>query len=139
MVSVQMAEPQLLSTLTCPHCGHHATEHMPTDACVVVYDCTGCGERLKPLPGHCCGVLLLWFSSVPAGPAERGAVMLVAAAMNRLDDARFVLLRRFARRPLNLSQSIERVVRLPKGFAAEPGPVKLYPFQKVIVDSRRAP
>jgi hypothetical protein len=45
---------QAESTLTCPKCGHQAVETMPTDACQVVYDCKGCGERLKPLAGDCC-------------------------------------------------------------------------------------
>src|SRR4029450_9564063 len=30
----------LNATLTCPHCGHDA-HVMPTDRCVVVYDCSG--------------------------------------------------------------------------------------------------
>jgi hypothetical protein len=45
---------QLESTLTCPHCGHQATETMPTDAYQFFYDCGGCGARLKPKPGDCC-------------------------------------------------------------------------------------
>jgi hypothetical protein len=49
-----MADPVLLSTLTCPHCGKQQTETMPTNACQFFYDCTGCGELLKPLPGDCC-------------------------------------------------------------------------------------
>ncbi|WP_247296452.1 GDCCVxC domain-containing (seleno)protein [Bradyrhizobium sp. 87] len=44
----------LNSTITCPKCGHAAAEVMPTDACQFFYDCKGCGERLKPLPGDCC-------------------------------------------------------------------------------------
>ena len=43
--SGRMAEPQLQSTLTCPHRGHQATETMPTDACAAVYDCKGCGRH----------------------------------------------------------------------------------------------
>jgi hypothetical protein len=42
------------STITCPKCGHRATEKMPTDACQFFYNCKGCGERLKPKPGDCC-------------------------------------------------------------------------------------
>jgi hypothetical protein len=42
------------STITCPHCGHQATEAMPTDACQFFYDCKGCGVMLKPKPGDCC-------------------------------------------------------------------------------------
>jgi hypothetical protein len=45
---------QARSTLTCPHCGHQATETMPTDACQYFYDCQGCGAVLKPKPGDCC-------------------------------------------------------------------------------------
>ena len=41
--------PQLQSTITCPNCGYQATEVMPTDACVALYDCNGCGETLKPI------------------------------------------------------------------------------------------
>ncbi|HYS45526.1 MAG TPA: GDCCVxC domain-containing (seleno)protein, partial [Rhizomicrobium sp.] len=29
----------LESTITCPVCGHQATEVMPTDACQFFYDC----------------------------------------------------------------------------------------------------
>ncbi len=35
----------------------------------------------------------------------------------------------------SLSQWIERVVRLPQGLAAEPGPVTLWPYQRAIADS----
>ena len=65
-----MAEPQLQSTLTCPHCGHQATETMPTDACVFFYDCKGCGEKLKPLPGSCC--VFCSYGSVPCPPIQEG-------------------------------------------------------------------
>jgi hypothetical protein len=42
------------ATLTCPYCGHRAAERMPTNACLVFYDCHGCGRTLRPLPGDCC-------------------------------------------------------------------------------------
>ena len=42
------------STITCPACGHAATEAMPANACQFFYDCKGCGARLKPRPGDCC-------------------------------------------------------------------------------------
>ncbi|MDE3747861.1 GDCCVxC domain-containing (seleno)protein [Methylobacterium komagatae] len=45
---------QLQSTLTCPNCGHQATETMPTDACQFFYECTGCGALLRPNAGDCC-------------------------------------------------------------------------------------
>ena len=49
--------PQLQSTITCPNCGYQATEVMPTDACVALYDCNGCGETLKPLPLLVCDLV----------------------------------------------------------------------------------
>ncbi len=42
------------ATITCPACGTHAREAMPTNACQHFYPCTGCGEMLKPMPGDCC-------------------------------------------------------------------------------------
>ncbi len=44
----------LESTITCPACGHRATETMPTDACQFFYDCKGCKTVLKPKAGDCC-------------------------------------------------------------------------------------
>ena len=61
--SCMVAQPQLQSTLTCPLCGHQATETMPKDACVAFYDGKGCGETLKPLPGSCC--VFCSYGSVP--------------------------------------------------------------------------
>ena len=63
-----MVEPQLQSTLTCPHCGHQTTETMPTDACQYFYDCKGCGALLKPLPGDCC--VFCSYGSVPCPPVQ---------------------------------------------------------------------
>ena len=42
------------STITCLACGHQATETMPTDACVYVYECKACRVALKPKRGDCC-------------------------------------------------------------------------------------
>lgn len=44
----------LESVLTCPSCGVQASESMPENACQYFYECTGCGERLKPRAGDCC-------------------------------------------------------------------------------------
>ena len=49
-----MSEIVEFSTIKCPHCGHTARERMPTDACQFFYDCTDCGELLKPNAGDCC-------------------------------------------------------------------------------------
>ncbi|MDI9847427.1 GDCCVxC domain-containing (seleno)protein [Rhodoblastus sp. 17X3] len=43
-----------LSTITCPSCGHRATEMMPVDACQTSYECKGCGIVLRPKPGRDC-------------------------------------------------------------------------------------
>jgi hypothetical protein len=65
-----MAELQLQSVLTCPHCGHQAMETMPANACVAFYDCKGCGKTLKPLPGSCC--VFCSYGSVPCPPIQQG-------------------------------------------------------------------
>jgi hypothetical protein len=44
----------LNSTVTCPYCGHKAHEVMPTDRCVVVYDCPACARTLRPKAADCC-------------------------------------------------------------------------------------
>lgn len=59
---------QLKSTITCPHCGHRATEAMPTDACQVVYDCPKCGATLRPQAGDCC--VFCSYGSVPCPPVQ---------------------------------------------------------------------
>src|ERR1044072_743509 len=43
------------SVMTCPRCGTAKTEGMPTDACQISYECTGCGMKLRPKSGGCCG------------------------------------------------------------------------------------
>ena len=58
----------LQSTLTCPHCGHQVTETMPTDACQFFYDCTGCGEMLRPKSGDCC--VFCSYGNVPCPPVQ---------------------------------------------------------------------
>ncbi|MCH8903531.1 MAG: hypothetical protein IIA45_06420 [Bacteroidetes bacterium] len=47
-------EVTLLSTITCPHCGHKKQETMPEDACQFFYECESCHEVIKPLEGDCC-------------------------------------------------------------------------------------
>jgi hypothetical protein len=62
-----MIEPT--STLTCPQCGHRATETMPTDACQYFYDCRGCGAVLKPKFGDCC--VYCSYGDVPCPPIQQ--------------------------------------------------------------------
>jgi hypothetical protein len=61
----------LNATLTCPYCGHHAHEGMPTDRCVVVYDCPACAPNAEAKEGRLLCVLLLRGSSVPLDPGRR--------------------------------------------------------------------
>lgn len=64
-----MREPQRSSTLTCPQCGHRATETMPVDACWFWYDCHGCGELLAPRRGDCC--VFCSYGTVPCPPIQQ--------------------------------------------------------------------
>src|SRR5690348_4954435 len=59
---------QLVSVISCPICGHKASETMPTDVCQFFYDCEGCGTRLKPKPGDCC--VFCSYGSVPCPPVQ---------------------------------------------------------------------
>ncbi|MGH6890824.1 MAG: GDCCVxC domain-containing (seleno)protein [Dongiaceae bacterium] len=60
---------ELRSTITCPECGHRATETMPTDFCQYFYDCKRCGAQMKPKTGHCC--VFCSFGSVPCPPVQQ--------------------------------------------------------------------
>ncbi|CCE10379.1 conserved hypothetical protein [Bradyrhizobium sp. STM 3843] len=58
----------LESVITCPHCATAKSETMPTDACQFFYECTGCGERLRPKAGDCC--VFCSYGSVPCPPIQ---------------------------------------------------------------------
>jgi hypothetical protein len=58
----------LESVITCPHCGTAKSESMPTDACVFLYDCTGCGERLWAKSGDCC--VFCSYGTAPCPPIQ---------------------------------------------------------------------
>ncbi|MEX3008578.1 GDCCVxC domain-containing (seleno)protein [Hoeflea sp. TYP-13] len=60
----------LQSDITCPQCGHVASETMPTDACQWFYDCKGCGTLLKPKKGDCC--VFCSYGTVPCPPIQQG-------------------------------------------------------------------
>jgi YHS domain-containing protein len=60
---VPAEEAVLVSTITCPKCGHRRVEAMPTDACIHFYECSGCHTTLRPKPGHCC--VFCSYGSVP--------------------------------------------------------------------------
>jgi hypothetical protein len=54
-VKIQRAEVMILeSIITCPHCSVAKSETMPTDACRLLYECHGCGARLRPKAADCC-------------------------------------------------------------------------------------
>lgn len=56
-------QPELRSEITCPQCGHHKTETMPTDACQFFYECEGCHTLLRPKAGDCC--VFCSYGSIP--------------------------------------------------------------------------
>ena len=60
----------LESVITCPACGHSQTETMPTNACVVFYDCPDCKTKLSPKQGDCC--VFCSYGSVPCPPIQTG-------------------------------------------------------------------
>ncbi|WP_081784666.1 GDCCVxC domain-containing (seleno)protein [Nitratireductor aquibiodomus] len=57
-----------VSTITCPVCGHRATETMPTDACQYFYECNSCGNTIKPRAGDCC--VFCSYGDVPCPPVQ---------------------------------------------------------------------
>jgi len=64
---------ELTSVVTCPICRHQAVESMPVNACLVFYECKGCGTLLKPKQDECC--VFCSYGSAPCPPiqAERAA------------------------------------------------------------------
>ncbi|WP_304517284.1 GDCCVxC domain-containing (seleno)protein [Cecembia rubra] len=60
----------LLSTITCPECGHRKDETMPTDACQFFYECELCGKVIKPKLGDCC--VYCSFGTVKCPPIQEG-------------------------------------------------------------------
>ena len=67
-------DPTVVTTsiLTCPVCGAHHAERMAGDACQFFYQCSSCGETLRPKPGDCC--VFCSYGSIPCPPVQqRGA------------------------------------------------------------------
>jgi hypothetical protein len=56
------------SIITCPLCGTAKSERMRTDACRIVYECTGCHMTLRPKLGDCC--VFCSYGSVPCPPIQ---------------------------------------------------------------------
>lgn len=47
-------ENSITSDITCPECGHTATETLPTEVCVIKYNCKNCQAILTPDENDCC-------------------------------------------------------------------------------------
>lgn len=47
-------EITIQSEITCPKCGHKKKEIMPTDVCVIKYNCEKCQTEMRPQDGDCC-------------------------------------------------------------------------------------
>jgi len=56
-------EIQLESVIRCPKCGHMRQETMPSDFCLIRYQCAACGSILAPKQGDDC--VFCSFGSVP--------------------------------------------------------------------------
>ena len=65
-----MSAPRVIlqSVVTCPHCGVASTETMPTNACLVFYECRNCKVLLRPNRGDCC--VFCSFGSVKCPPVQ---------------------------------------------------------------------
>ena len=57
------------SILTCPACGSAHAEVMPENACVHFYECSSCGNSLRPREGDCC--VFCSYESVECPPKQR--------------------------------------------------------------------
>ena len=44
----------VVSEITCPKCGHKEMENMPTDVCLLSYECKHCKTVLTPKGEDCC-------------------------------------------------------------------------------------
>lgn len=71
---------ELRSTITCPACGHQATEAMPTDSCEYFYECKGCGALLRPKAGDCCVFCSFGSAACPPMQQERAGGQTSATA-----------------------------------------------------------
>ena len=84
-----MSDVQLTSMLTCPVCGHRASEAMPTDACQYFYECRGCHAVLRPKAGDWLRVLLLRLATLSAdtGGARRRCFTIVLRGPGQLNNS----------------------------------------------------
>src|SRR5271168_123770 len=61
-----------VSMLTCPVCGHEASEMMPTDSCQYFYECAGMQNPAEAEGGRLLRVLFLRGRAVPADSGSAG-------------------------------------------------------------------
>jgi hypothetical protein len=73
----------LNATLTCPHCGHKAHEVMPTDRCIVVYDCPACARPLRPKVPDCC--VFCSYADRPCPPVQDSTPRTVSWVFKRAE------------------------------------------------------
>ncbi len=77
-----------VSVIKCPVCGFSAAEQMPSDRCVFLYRCDGCGAILRPKAGDCC--VFCSYGSVPCpSKQEDSAAALSAEEQPRRHRPRF--------------------------------------------------
>ena len=60
---------KLASTVRCPECGFQSKEQMPTDFCLIRYECKLCGHIMTPTEGKCC--IFCSFGDVPCPPVQK--------------------------------------------------------------------
>lgn len=65
----QGASVVLESTVTCPNCGHQKKETMPTESCLIRYECEKCKTVLNPKENDCC--VFCSYGSLPC-PSKQG-------------------------------------------------------------------
>jgi hypothetical protein len=68
---------RFVSTITCPSCGHQATETTPTDACRFFHECESCHVMLEPKAGDCC--VFCSYGDVPRPPIQEAKELRRAA------------------------------------------------------------
>ena len=59
---------KLDSVVTCPKCGFSSQERMPTDFCLISYQCKKCGHVMTPKQGDCC--VFCSYGNVPCPPIQ---------------------------------------------------------------------
>lgn len=53
-VEIPSNEISKTSEITCPYCGFKSVEMLPTEYCLIAYECKKCRKTLNPRDGDCC-------------------------------------------------------------------------------------